>query len=319
MLRVLAQNVRREQGEPRTLSFWGNQQEPLQMLGLSKFSRFLPRLSRAKRNEKMRFILDKITVPTERARISREGLLNVLHGSLKACTSTIINGRAGTGKTLLAADFARRCGRRVAWYKVDASDSDLCIFFHYLTESVRRQRPDFGHEALARLVEETEAIEDTPLLAEAFVYELLESGDSPLVIVVDDLHLVYDAPWVVPFFRRLLPLLPAEAHMLITGRSLPPAPLWRMRSKQTLCVIEESNLAFTTEEARKLFESYGLADGLGDTLAVAAMEQTHGRAAVLDAIAQLASASGQMPVESFVAARKRLRERRVRHVHGFSY
>jgi LuxR family maltose regulon positive regulatory protein len=263
----------------------------------------------------MRFILDKITLPDEQPRIAREGLLNVLHSSLKACTSTIINGRAGTGKTLLAADFARRSGRHIAWYKVDASDSDLSIFFHYLTESVRRQRPNFGHETLARLVEETETIEDTPLLAEAFVYELLESGESPLLMVIDDLHLVYDAPWVVPFFRRLLPLLPAEAHMLITGRSLPPAPLWRMRSKQTLCVIEEPNLAFTGEEAKKLFRSYGLADAQ----ARAALEQTHGRAAVLDAVAQLMSGSGQASAERLVAARKRLRERRVQQVHGFSY
>jgi LuxR family maltose regulon positive regulatory protein len=263
----------------------------------------------------MRFILDKITLPAEKPRIPREGLLNALHGSLKACSSTIINGRAGTGKTLLAADFARRSGRRVAWYKVDASDNDLSIFFHYLTESVRRERPNFGQRTLARLVEEIETIEDIPLLAEAFVYELLETSDPPLLIVVDDLHLVYDAPWVVPFFRRLLPLLPAEAHMLITGRSLPPAPLWRMRSKQTLCVIEEPNLAFSAEEARKLFESYGLTDAQ----ASAALEQTHGRAAVLDAIAGLMSASGQTTTaDNQITARKSLRERLVRHVNGYS-
>jgi ATP/maltotriose-dependent transcriptional regulator MalT len=180
---------------------------------------------------------------------------------------------------------------------------------------VSRQRHNFGHETLARLVEETENVEDTPLLAEAFVYELLESGDTPLLIVIDDLHLVYDAPWVVPFFRRLLPLLPAEAHMLITGRSLPPAPLWRMRSKQTLCVIEEPNLAFTVEETKRLFKSYGLVDAL----ASAALEQTHGRAAALDAVAQLVSPSAQAPAESLVAAKKNLRERRVRQINGYSY
>jgi LuxR family maltose regulon positive regulatory protein len=263
----------------------------------------------------MRFILDKITPPAERPRVAREGLLNVLHSSLKACTSTIINGRTGTGKTLLAADFAHRSGRRVAWYKVDASDSDLSIFFHYLIESVRRQRLNFGHETLARLVEERVAVEDTPLLAEAFVYELLESGDSPLLIVIDDLHLVYDAPWVVPFFRRLLPLLPADAHMLITGRGLPPAPLWRMRSKQTLCVIEESNLAFSVEETKRLLLSYGLSD----VMASVAIEQTHGRAAALDAIAQLMSASDQALAESLTMAKARARARRVRHAHGYSY
>src|SRR5215210_3240070 len=220
----------------------------------------------------MQIILDKITAPGEQPKLSRARLLNTLHGSLSNCASTIVNGRAGTGKTLLATDFAHRCGRRISWYKVDAADGDLHVFFKYLVESVRQWRPAFGQEALMKLVE-TATIEDIPMLAEAFVYELLEQKGESLLIVIDDLHLVYDAEWVVPFFRRLLPLLPAEAHMLITGRSLPPAPLWRMRSKQTLCVIEEPTLLFTRQEAAKLFESYKLSDAHADV----AMEHTRGR------------------------------------------
>src|SRR3982750_1942565 len=209
----------------------------------------------------MQIIPAKIPANDGQPRISRTRLLNTLHGSLANCTSTIINGRAGTGKTLLAADFAGRSGRRIAWYKVDASDGDLRVFFKYLVESVRQWRPLFGQQTLMQMVE-TAALEDIPMLAEAFVYELLERKGEPLLIVIDDLHLIYDSDWVVPFFRRLLPLLPADAHMLITGRSLPPAPLWRMRSKQTLCVVEESNLAFSVEETKRLLMSYGLSDAM---------------------------------------------------------
>jgi LuxR family maltose regulon positive regulatory protein len=251
----------------------------------------------------MKLILDKITAPDELPTITRTRLLHVLQESLATCTSTVINGRAGTGKTRLATDFAHRCGRKLAWYKVDAADSDLRIFFQYLVESVRRQRPSFGHEALQRMLDETTTIEDVPLLAEAFVYELLEREGSPLLIVIDDLHLVYDAEWVVPFFRRLLPLLPMDAHMLITGRSLPPAPLWRMRSKQMLCVIEEPMLAFTEEETKRLFDSYGLSEREVPT----ALYETNGRAAVLDGLARLKSASER--VAESVAAIKRQRRK----------
>jgi LuxR family maltose regulon positive regulatory protein len=262
----------------------------------------------------MQLILDKITTPTDTPRISRVRLLNTLHGSLASCTSTIINGRAGTGKTMLATDFALRSGRRVAWYKVDASDSDLRIFFQYLIESVRRERPRFGHEMLARLLAETNSPEDVPLLAESFVYELIESGSDPLLIIVDDLHLVYDAEWVVPFFRRLLPLLPPEAHMLITGRSLPPGPLWRMRSKQTLCVIEESIMAFTEEEAKKLFTSYGLRD----EQALAALAQTRGRAAALDRAAALLSAPAKTLAHNAPARKRRgIKRQTILQIHGY--
>ncbi len=251
----------------------------------------------------MQLILDKITTPCELPTVTRTRLLAVLEESLATCTSTVVNGRAGTGKTSLATDFAHNCGRLVAWYKVDASDSGLRIFFQYLVESVRRQRPDFGHEALTRLLDETATIEDVPLLAEAFVYELLESSAQPLLIVIDDLHLVYDAEWVVPFFRRLLPLLPMDAHILITGRSLPPAPLWRMRSKQMLCVVEEPMLAFTEEETKRLFEAYGLTEReVKDALV-----ETHGRAAVLDALARLKRASDR--VAESIAAIKRQRQK----------
>ncbi len=262
----------------------------------------------------MQIILDKITTPNEQPRLSRARLLNMLHGSLSNCTSTIVNGRAGTGKTLLATDFAYRCGRRVSWYKVDAADGDLQVFFKYLVESVRQWRPSFGQEALMAMVE-TATLEDIPMLAEAFVYELLEQKGEPLLIVIDDLHLVYDAEWVVPFFRRLLPLLPVEAHMLITGRSLPPAPLWRMRSKQTLCVIEEPTLSFTELEAKRLFATYGLTEAQ----ASAALKQTRGRASTLDAMGRvLSEAENAIAKEQLIAIGQKLRKRPVRHRHGYA-
>jgi LuxR family maltose regulon positive regulatory protein len=205
----------------------------------------------------------------------------MLEEGLDSCTSTIIIGRAGTGKTLLAKEFAQCCGRRTAWYTVETPDCELPIFFRYLVESVSRQRPGFGREVLAHL-EGSLGVEDTPTHAEAFLYELQECRGEPLLMVVDDLHLIYDAEWVVPFFRRLLPLLPPDAHMLLIGRSLPPTPMWRMRSKQMLCLIGEAELAFTPQEAADLFASYGLAS----RDAGAALEQSLGRAAALDGVAR---------------------------------
>lgn len=262
----------------------------------------------------MPLILDKITTPADAPRISRPRLLSTLHGSLNSCTSTIVNGRAGTGKTLLAVDFARRCGRSVAWYKIDASDTELRVFFAYLLATVARHRPGFGKQALVPMVEAA-TLDDIPMLAEAFVYELLENAGEPLLIILDDLHLVYDAEWVVPFFRRLLPLLPAEAHMLITGRSLPPAPLWRMRSKQTLCVVEETVMHFTLKEAEKLFDSYNLAPERAES----ALRQSRGRASSLDAIARLLSETENAGNTNQPPATEKRRNARVRHTHGYAF
>jgi ATP/maltotriose-dependent transcriptional regulator MalT len=70
--------------------------------------------------------------------------------------------------------------------------------------------------------------------------------------------------------------------MILIGRTLPPAPLWRMRSKQTLRVIEEAALAFTLAEAEELFTSYGLQA----KFAAQAVSETWGRAAALNQLAR---------------------------------
>jgi LuxR family maltose regulon positive regulatory protein len=193
---------------------------------------------------------------------------------------------------MLAADFIRRYVKRAAWYKVDAPDMSLPVFMEYLVASVARVRPGFGCQTLERQAQlfETGRVGaggefDIAALAEAYVYDL-ERKAEPLVLVIDDLHLIYDADWVIPFFHRLLPLLPAETHMLILGRGLPPAPMWRLRSKQRLFVITEQMLSFSQTEAEELFSSYGLsADD-----AIYALNKTSGRADDLHAAAVRASA-----------------------------
>jgi LuxR family maltose regulon positive regulatory protein len=232
---------------------------------------------------KMRLILDKITVPSQPPRITRPRLLALLKNSLESCASTVISGRAGTGKTALAADFALKCGRPVAWYKVDSLDMELPVFLHYLVSSIAQHRPGFGARTLAALA----GSDDSTTPSDSFLYELLEYEGVPLLIVLEDLHLICEGEWLVPFLCRLLPLLPRKVHILITSRTMPPAPLWRMRSKQTLEVIDEVMLAFTRSEAFELFETYGLSG----EYARAAYDRSRGRAGSLEAYALALGAS----------------------------
>lgn len=236
----------------------------------------------------MEVILGKMMIPTENPLVLRSRLLDALRECLNSCNSTIINGRAGTGKTLLVADFVRRSGWPVTWYTVGAPDADLSVFLRYLERSVPRVLPNFRAKALG-IHSDRSAFLNVPELAEAFVYDL-QKLDHPLLFVIDDLHLIYDAEWVVPFFDRLLPLLPTEVHLMILGRGLLPAPLWRLRSKQKVCVIDETALAFTEAEAEALFVGYGLTIEQSR----AARRKTRGRASALHAEAlRLQAAEGK--------------------------
>ena len=244
-------------------------------------------------------IHDKITVPMQKPRTSRPRLLDLLTDNLNNYSATVVNGRAGTGKTTLSTEFARRATRPVCWYKVDAADAELGVFCQYLISTLRLQRPTLDAD---RLLEITESVESdrAEVLAEAFVFQLTEPshvGTEPLLVIIEDLHLIYDADWVVPFFHRLLPLLPDDVHLIITCRSLPPTPLWRLRSKQMLRVVEETELAFTLEETARLFETYGLSE----EHARIALHETNGRAIAIANFAATPGRAGRAVADSFLA------------------
>ncbi len=257
-------------------------------------------------------LAEKIVPPPSPARyLSRGRLLCAVTESLTSGSATIISGRAGTGKTALAVEFSRSAGRATAWYKVDAADGDLSVFFKYLVESIASQRPGFG-EQMAALGAESSGAEDVPLMVESLVNELLQR-DEPLLIVLDDLHLVYDEEWVAPFFRRLLPLLPNEVHVILIGRGLPPTPLWRMRSKQALRVIEESALSFTLREAEELSNLYGLQA----EAALAAWAETWGRVGAF--VEKACMAAGLSVCEGFSApGRFRRQPKHLSLIRGFA-
>ena len=244
----------------------------------------------------MRLISNKLTVPDLWPAVPRERLVSLLTDSVDAGTSTLIAGRSGTGKTTLAVDFCRRTYRNIAWYDVDETDAEPRVFFEYLVEAIHRQRPGFGKRPLG--LGDIEAHDDMQTVANLFVYELLEQPGKPILIVLDNLHRIYDAPWVASFFTRMLPLLPWDTHVVMIGRGMPPAPLWRLRSKQVLRVIEEVTLAFTPNEVRDLLVHYHQ-----DSISVQdTLQFTHGRAALVDAFAR-----DGMPIEGPLGFFQRLR------------
>ena len=96
----------------------------------------------------MKIITSKITIPTETTLVCRQGLLDMLRENLKSCPATVINGRAGTGKTMLVVDFVQCHVRCAAWYKVDALDMSFLVFLEYLVASVAQARFGFGCQTL---------------------------------------------------------------------------------------------------------------------------------------------------------------------------
>ncbi len=197
---------------------------------------------------------DKLEIPKLQNYIYRPRLNDLLAKSSKQFGATLICGRAGTGKSALAADFAARY-KNVGWYSVEAPDADWNTFSNYLNAAVFGTREN---SCASETVSEYSEAEIARFLG-AFLFKIgKEYRRKRLLLVLDDIHHIFDAPWFDLFFTALLnPALP-NVHLLMLSRSKPSYPLWRMRSKQVLNYIDEKLLALNLEETVELFKKFDL-------------------------------------------------------------
>lgn len=224
----------------------------------------------------VKLFADKICAPSFAVPVERPRLIEHLRKSTTQFSATLIAGRAGMGKTILAADFAEQSGCRVAWYKAETADTDWKIFSSYLAGSLKKCCPDFDLEEFKTAETETAAMSET--LAAQFN---CAAEDAPFLIVLDDLHSVFDAVWFNEFFNGFVPSLAPNVHLLMIARTLPPLQLWRLRSKQVLGVLDEKLLTFNLEETKEFFQSHQLSP----TAARFAHKRTYGRIGKLEEIA----------------------------------
>lgn len=229
----------------------------------------------------------KLRKPTLAAGFGREWLIGLLDRSTRSSAATMLIGRAGSGKTALAADFVTRRADH-SWYSIDSSDADWNSFQRYFRAALSREaEPRKGRKKAA----DAEKFSSSPmeLFADATAALELRGKKWPSVLVLDGIHHLYDCRWFDEFFTFLIASMPHSSHVLILSRSKPPTPVWRMRSKQVLNVIDEKLLAFSQSEAEELFSRHGL----GKDDAIKAHAQTFGRPA--DMIAVLESTTGAIP------------------------
>lgn len=200
---------------------------------------------------------EKLQIPRCAGLIERPRLIEKLERSLSHFAATLVSGRAGTGKTALAAEYART-RKRVAWFTVESSDIDWNVFASYLAASVHRvaESKKAVGDSLHAVTNSAPAAMGIFLYVIASVLETDEKDDRPL-LVLDGIHNVFDAEWFGEFFNMLQPSLSETADVLLLCRSKPPNPLWRLRSKQQLDVIEEKTLAFDRDETILLLKQVG--------------------------------------------------------------
>jgi LuxR family transcriptional regulator, maltose regulon positive regulatory protein len=238
----------------------------------------------------------KLTAPAPRpGLIPRSGLQALLQAGLDA-KLCLVDAPAGSGKTTLLAQWCATAGAgRVAWVSLDQGDNDPTRFWVYVVEALRTVEPDVGTAALAALHRPSADLHRVVLPS---LLNDLQAAGSPLVLVLDDYHLITD-PACHQTLTLFLDYLPAGVHVVLSGRTDPPLALPRMRAHGDMAELRVADLQFTDQEASELLNgSMGLRLAGEDVERLA--ERTEGWAAGLY-LAGL-SLRGRQDPSAFVAA-----------------
>jgi LuxR family maltose regulon positive regulatory protein len=272
----------------------------------------------------------KLYIPAVRSRlVPRPRLIERLDEGIRSAKLTLISAPAGFGKTTLLSDWIHsrmgdgKDGRRAqgmealasdspsalysgygvpapgfSWLSLDAGDNDPTRFWAYVIAALQTVYPDVGRVAMNALHASQPRSLPVELLLTGLINEVTaESG--PLVLVLDDFHLIESAQ-VHEGIVFLLDHLPDQGmHVVFSGRADPPWPLARRRARGEMTELRASDLRFTPQEAAAFFsEVIGLDLSAEDAAALDA--RTEGWIAGL----QLAALSmrGSDDVSAFVSA-----------------
>ncbi|GAB3098631.1 LuxR C-terminal-related transcriptional regulator [Isoptericola nanjingensis] len=201
----------------------------------------------------------KVTVPPLGEQIiPRARLMSLLDDVVVHRPVTLVAAPAGFGKTSVLAQWCHRTDTTVGWLTVDAFDSDPRRFFRHVVAALQVAAHGQAGDDAGPLLEIAcrDPIGRWPRDAgwpdhHDELVRAIEALVEPMVLVVDDLHLLAGAK-AREVLARLIRLAPGGFHLLLSSRSDPELPLHRLRLAGELGEVREHDLAFSAREIAEL-------------------------------------------------------------------
>lgn len=179
---------------------------------------------------------------------------------------TLVYADAGFGKSTLAATYLAERSRPALWLRLDELDRHPDVLFTHLCAGLAERLPrcQAQLDALAARLGQTRR--SAGELAADLAAALEPSAAEDVIIVLDDFELVDDSDEVGNAIKQLALLLSPSVRLVILSRARPAhLPLTRLSLDGHLAEITRSELAFTRDETRQLFDDvYGVQMGLGE-------------------------------------------------------
>jgi LuxR family maltose regulon positive regulatory protein len=158
---------------------------------------------------------------------------------------TLVSAPPGFGKTTLIGEWVSNAERPVAWFSIDETDNDPVVFLTYLISAFQQVDQRIGQTAQAILL--SPHLSPMQGLVTSLINDLTATT-TPLILVLDDYHLITSMP-VHQALGFLLEHQPPSLHLVVGTREDPPLPLARLRARGQMTEIREHDLRFNLEEA----------------------------------------------------------------------
>lgn len=212
-------------------------------------------------------LLTKVTIPQLPRRILfrervQDQLLQALDYQL-----TILHAGAGYGKSTALAGFAN-ASLDVAWYRVSEEDTDPLVFLLHLCHATQITLPDIDNLPFSKIHNwnGTQGPLPTQEIVIQYINAIQEQINEPLLIVIDDIHLIHEVQEIAYILDHLIGLAPANLHFVLSSRRLLKLPnLSRWRGQGKVLSLDKHVLAFSSSEIETLFNThYGYEISEGD-------------------------------------------------------
>jgi len=179
-----------------------------------------------------------------------------LEEQLKAITYkklALLIASAGYGKSTLVAQTLIDLDAHAIWYNLDQFDKDLVTFMTHLITAFQQHDPGFGTDLWPKMAVPLTSRESRCKLLMAFLLEVQKLPAEPMIIVLDDYHLIQSNLEIAESIEFLMAHMPKTLHFIIISRSEPALKLSRYRAMMALVELNEKALSFTIDEISDLF------------------------------------------------------------------
>jgi LuxR family maltose regulon positive regulatory protein len=202
----------------------------------------------------------KLYLPSGRPHlVARPGLLARLNDGLTR-PLTLLSAPPGFGKTTLLSEWVAQVKLPVAWLVLDTDDNDPVRFWSYFIAALQQIDASIGSSSLALLQSPKAAelesmvgvlVNEIDSLRDDRATESIPSEITGLragfILVLDDYHVI-ETPAIHQKLTFLLDHIPSHLHLVISTREDPPLQLARLRARDQLIELHESDLRFTRAE-----------------------------------------------------------------------